>query len=255
MVFSLTVLSPLRASLSRARLLPSGLLTISLVFCTSQAFTSEGTLLVFGDSISAAYGMEETQGWVHLLDEKLSTTLNTTLNTSLNTTANTPANKSTAGYQVVNASVSGETTDGGVVRLPKTLALHQPDIVIIELGGNDGLRGYPIDKISANISQMLHLSQASGARVLLIGMVLPPNYGQRYTKAFADVYQQAAATFNVPLVPFLLDGVATAESLMQRDGIHPRPEAQPLMLDNIWPYLVPLLAAKAEPHISPVGAR
>ena len=102
---------------------------------------------------------------------------------------------------------------------------------------------------------MLHLSQASGARVLLIGMVLPPNYGQRYTKAFADVYQQAAATFSVPLVPFLLDGVATAESLMQRDGIHPRPEAQPLMLDNIWPYLVPLLAVKAEPDISPVGAR
>ena len=244
-------------------MLPSGLLTISLMLYTSQAFTSEGTLLVFGDSISAAYGMEETQGWVHLLDEKLKTPLNTNINTNINTHINTNINThintslkdSTAGYEVVNASVSGETTDGGVVRLPKTLALHQPDIVIIELGGNDGLRGYPIDKISANISQMIHLSQASGARVLLIGMVLPPNYGQRYTKAFADVYQQAAATFNVPLVPFLLDGVATAESLMQRDGIHPRPEAQPLMLDNIWPYLVPLLAVKAEPDISPVGAR
>ena len=129
-------------------MLPSGLLTISLMLYTSQAFTSEGTLLVFGDSISAAYGMEETQGWVHLLDEKLKTPLNTNINTHINTSLK----DSTAGYEVVNASVSGETTDGGVVRLPKTLALHQPDIVIIELGGNDGLRGYPIDKISANIS-------------------------------------------------------------------------------------------------------
>jgi acyl-CoA thioesterase-1 len=247
LVFILMVLSPLRERLPNASAPASGLVKFLVQLClllsSSYAYTSERTLLVYGDSISAAYGMEQSQGWVHLLGERLDTTM------LGNMSGNMP------GYKVVNASVSGETTDGGVVRLPKTLAVHQPDIVIIELGGNDGLRGYPIDKISANINQMIRLSQASGARVLLVGMVLPPNYGQRYTTAFADVFQQAAESYAIPLVPFLLDGVATAESLMQRDGIHPRAEAQPLLLDNIWPYLQPLLAARPALDISLLDAR
>ncbi|MFT4631867.1 MAG: acyl-CoA thioesterase-1 [Candidatus Pseudothioglobus sp.] len=197
------------------------LLRVSIVLFCSNAYTSESTLLVFGDSISAAYGMEENQGWVHLLAQQ-------------------PDIK-TAGFEVVNASVSGETTDGGLIRLPKTLALHQPNIVVIELGGNDGLRGYPIDNIRTNIDEMIRLSRASGARVLLIGMVLPPNYGRRYTSAFESVFSAAAAKFDINVVPFLLNGVATDESLMQRDGIHPRPEAQQLMLDGIWPYLQPMV--------------
>jgi len=205
---------------------------MSIVLFCSHAYTSESTLLVFGDSISAAYGMEQNQGWVYLLAEQ-------------------PAIKA-AGFEIINASVSGETTDGGVVRLPKTLALHQPDIVIIELGGNDGLRGYPISNIRTNLDQMIQLSQASGAQVLLIGMVLPPNYGRRYTRAFESVFSAAAAEFEINVVPFLLNGVATDESLMQRDGIHPRPEAQQLMLDGIWPYLQPLVtrvtrATKTQP--------
>jgi acyl-CoA thioesterase-1 len=200
------------------------LLRMSIVLFCSHAYTSESTLLVFGDSISAAYGMEQNQGWVHLLTQQ--------------------PDLQTAGFEIINASVSGETTDGGVIRLPKTLALHQPDIVIIELGGNDGLRGYPIANIRSNIDEMIRLSRASGAQVLLIGMVLPPNYGRRYTSAFEAVFSNAAVEFDINVVPFLLNGVATDESLMQRDGIHPRPEAQQLILDGIWPYLQPLVTRR-----------
>jgi acyl-CoA thioesterase-1 len=211
------------------------LLRISIVLFCSHAYTSESTLLVFGDSISAAYGMEQDQGWVHLLAQR--------------------PDLQAAGFNVVNASVSGETTDGGVVRLPKTLALHQPDIVIIELGGNDGLRGYPINNIRSNINEMIRLAQASGARVLLVSMVLPANYGRRYIGAFEGLYSAAATEFDINVVPFVFKGVATDESLMQRDGIHPRPEAQQMLLDGIWPYLQPLvdqatLGANASPQAS-----
>lgn len=180
-----------------------------------------GTILVYGDSISAAYGMDQEQGWVSLLSERLAT--------------------SHPHYTIINASVSGETTGGGITRLPKTLDIHQPDILILELGGNDGLRGYPIDKIRENLAAMITAAHAAGSRVLLIGMVLPPNYGRRYTEAFETIFSELARDHDLPFVPFLLDGITTQRDLIQRDGIHPTIEAQPAMVDDILPALVPLL--------------
>jgi acyl-CoA thioesterase-1 len=182
-----------------------------------------GTILVFGDSLSAAYGMESSQGWVRLLVERLEAY--------------------ELSYKVVNASVSGETTGGGTVRLPKTLLIHQPELIILELGGNDGLRGYPIDKIRNNLTVMTKAALDSGAKVLLVGMVLPPNYGHRYTQAFEQLFVDVAAKFDVPLLPYLLQGVTTNESLLQRDGIHPTPEAQILLLEDFWPQIEALLSS------------
>ncbi len=182
---------------------------------------SAGTIVVYGDSISAAYGMNQEQGWVNLLSQRITT--------------DHPE------YRVINASVSGETTGGGVTRLPKTLELHQPDIIILELGGNDGLRGYPIDKIRDNLDSMIAQSLDADTQVLLVGMVLPPNYGRRYTQAFEDTFYQLADKYTLPFVPFLLDGVTTEKSLIQGDGIHPTPEAQPKLLEDIWPILAQLL--------------
>lgn len=196
-------------------------LILAISPCTSATGTDSQTIVVFGDSISAAYGMDAEQGWVSLLGRRLS--------------ENHPA------YQVVNASVSGETTGGGVTRLPKTLSIHQPDIIVLELGGNDGLRGYPIDKIRKNLASMIKTSRQAGSRILLVGMVLPPNYGRRYTSAFKNVFGSLAEEYEVPFVPFLLDGIATERGLIQRDGIHPTVEAQPKLLDDIWPVLEPLL--------------
>lgn len=184
-----------------------------------------GTILVFGDSLSAAYGMESGQGWVQLLIERLEIEELT--------------------YRVVNASVSGETTGGGKVRLLKTLQTHQPELIILELGGNDGLRGYPIDKIRINLSSMTKTALESGAKVLLVGMVLPPNYGHRYTQAFEQLFVDVAAKFDVPLLPYLLEGVATNASLLQRDGIHPTPEAQILLLEDFWPQIEALLSSES----------
>jgi len=149
-------------------------------------------------------------------------------------------------HQVINASVSGETTGGGLVRLQKTLDLHTPDILILELGGNDGLRGYPIDKIEANLDAMARMAEAAGARVLLVGMVLPPNYGRRYTTAFEGIFSTIAARFELAFVPFILDGVATSSSLIQRDGIHPKPEAQKMIMQGILPVLTPLIGHPLE---------
>jgi acyl-CoA thioesterase-1 len=191
-----------------------------------QTPQQDGVILVFGDSISAAYGMAQEQGWVHLLSEQFEQN-------------NIP-------YRIVNASVSGETTGGGLIRLPKTLDIHQPDIVIIELGGNDGLRGYPISKIQNNLLELTSISKATGARVLLVGMVLPPNYGRRYTNAFEKVFTDIADSQLVPILPFLLDGVSTSRNLLQKDGIHPTVEAQPLLRDEIWPLLKPMLSLSPE---------
>lgn len=170
--------------------------------------------------------MDTEQGWVSLLSERL-------------------ANEAPA-YNVVNASVSGETSGGGLVRLQKTLDIHQPDILILELGGNDGLRGYPIDKIEANLDAMTRMAHATGAQVLLVGMVLPPNYGRRYTTAFEGIFATIADRFDLPFVPFILDGVATSTSLIQGDGIHPKPEAQTMILEDILPVLRPLLAGASD---------
>lgn len=193
------------------------LLLLSLLGFSTLSFANEGTILVFGDSISAGYGMDQQKGWVHLLSDKLSS--------------------QDMNYKVVNASVSGETTDGGVLRLPGALERHQPDLVVLELGGNDGLRGYPTDRIKDNLRRMVALSRDAGARVLLIGMVLPPNYGQRYTKSFETVFDEVAREYDIGFLPRLLEGTNTEQRLIQRDGIHPTAEAQPLILEDIWPKL------------------
>ena len=178
-------------------------------------------ILVMGDSISAAYGIQRTAGWVALLDQRLG--------------------ELEAGWQVVNASISGETTGGGLARLPNALAAHDPAIVIIELGGNDGLRGYPVAKIRNNLDQLVALAKADDRVVLLLGIQIPPNYGPRYTDAFAAMYLEIAERRNVAVIPFLLEKVALTPTLMQNDGIHPTAEAQPQLLETVWPALVSLL--------------
>ncbi|MDU9412081.1 arylesterase [Pseudomonas sp. zfem005] len=180
-----------------------------------------GTVLVVGDSISAALGLETSQGWVSLLQKRL--------------------DDEGFEHRVVNASISGDTSAGGASRLPALLGEHKPELVIIELGGNDGLRGQPPAQLQHNLAGMVEQSQKAGAKVLLLGMRLPPNYGKRYTDAFAQVYQDLASSRQVPLVPFFLEGVGGVEGMMQADGIHPAASAQGKLLDNVWPTLKPLL--------------
>ena len=178
-------------------------------------------ILVFGDSLSAAYGIELADGWVALLQQRLQA-------------QGRP-------HRIVNASVSGETTAGGRARLPELLARESFALVVIELGGNDGLRGLSLAQTEDNLRAMIQAARAAGAQVLLVGMRLPPNYGSTYTEAFAAIYPKLARELDVALVPFLLDGVATDPALMQPDRVHPRAEAQPRLLDTVWPALVPLL--------------
>ena len=182
------------------------------------------TLLVLGDSLSAEYGLQRGQGWVALLEARLRSQKKT--------------------YQVVNASISGDTTAGGRARLPALLRQHKPSLVIIELGGNDALRGLPLASSADNLTAMVKASQAAGAKVLLLGMQVPPNYGARYGRDFAALFTQVAAKQKTALLPFLLKGVADrpdAEDWFQRDRIHPQARAHPLMLDNVWPVLQPML--------------
>jgi len=181
-------------------------------------------ILVLGDSLSAEYGLKRGEGWVALLEQRLAS-------------EKIPA-------RVVNASVSGDTSSGGRSRLPALLAKHKPDVVVIELGGNDALRGLPLAMTEDNLSQMTQAAQQAGAKVLLVGMQVPPNYGTDYTRRFAAVFAKVAAQYRTALVPFLLEGVADAPEarvLFQADGIHPRAEAHPRILDNVWPELKKLL--------------
>jgi acyl-CoA thioesterase-1 len=194
------------------------LICLSLLLTTAQAYGK--TVLVVGDSISAGYGIELEQGWVNLLREKIS---------------------KHGDYVVHNASVSGDTTQIGASRLPTLLKEHKPDIVVIELGGNDGLRGFPLKVMEANLRKMTEAALATDAKVLLVGIQIPPNYGPRYTEEFFQIYFRVAEDFEVPLVPFILDKVALEPELMQDDGIHPTAEGQPQLLDNVWPFLEPLL--------------
>jgi acyl-CoA thioesterase-1 len=199
-------------------------LLLLLVLLSGPALSNAApgqTVLVLGDSISAAYGMSLEEGWVALLARQLQ--------------------DSHPDYQVVNASISGETSAGAASRLAELLSLHQPAVVVVELGGNDGLRGYPIKRLRANLQDIATRAENSGARVLLLGMEIPPNYGSRYTLQFRDSFAQVADETGSALVPFLLEGIATVSALMQADGIHPRPEAQSLLLENVWPSLEPLL--------------
>jgi acyl-CoA thioesterase-1 len=187
------------------------------------------TVLIVGDSISAGYGISVDQGWVNLLNKRIQQQIVTKPPQSIN---------------VINASVSGETTSGGLARLPKLLATHQPSLVVLELGGNDGLRGQPPQIIEQNLGKMIQLSQNAKAKVVLLGMKIPPNYGAAYSKAFEHIFPKVAARYNVPLMPFFLEGVGGNSKLMQEDRIHPRAEAQGRLLENAWPVIKPLLQAK-----------
>jgi len=180
-------------------------------------------LLVLGDSLSAAYGIAPQEGWVALLAERLK--------------SSKPIRK------VVNASISGETTAGGLARLPALLAEHKPGLVIVELGANDGLRGLPLAQARANLAGALDAIRGAGARALLIGIELPVNYGPQYRDGLREVYRGLAHEFNVPLVPFLLEGVALDPALMQEDGLHPKAAAEPRVLDTVWSVLQPALKA------------
>ncbi|OYV40042.1 MAG: arylesterase [Thiomonas sp. 20-64-5] len=184
----------------------------------------KSTLLVVGDSLSAGYGLETGKGWVDLLRKRMD--------------ADKP------GWAVINASISGDTTAGGLARLPVLLSRDKPRVVIIELGGNDALRGLSLQQTQDNLSRMAALCKKSGARVLLVGMQIPPNYGPTYTARFAAIFPAVAKSQNVALVPFLLSGVVAHPDWFQSDNIHPAAQAQPTMLDTVWPHLQPLLALK-----------
>jgi acyl-CoA thioesterase I len=183
------------------------------------------TLLVFGDSLSAAYGLASDQGWPYLLGER--------------------ATRSGLDWHVVNASVSGETTAGGLRRLPEDLKRHRPDVVLIALGANDALRGLPVSSIRENLEKMIRLARQAHAQPVLVGLMIPPNYGIDYAAGFRDLYPAIAARERVPLVPFLLAGFADKPDLFQADQMHPTAAAQPLILDNVWKTLEPLLRKHA----------
>ncbi|HEX5843629.1 MAG TPA: arylesterase [Pseudomonas sp.] len=197
------------------------LISTALVLLLGGQTALAGTLLVVGDSISAAFGLDSRQGWVSLLAQRL--------------------NEQGYAYKVVNASISGDTSAGGAARLPALLAEHRPSLVIVELGGNDGLRGQPPAQLQQNLAAMVDQARGSGAEVLLLGMQLPPNYGVRYTTAFAQVFTQVAQDKQIALVPFFLEGVGGVPGMMQLDGLHPAAQAQPILLENLWPSLKPLL--------------
>lgn len=179
-------------------------------------------MLILGDSLSAAYDIDAEAGWVAILEQRL-------------------AAEYEGAYRVINASVGGETTRGGAARIDALLKRHRPAVVVVELGGNDGLRGIPLGEMRTNLATILASIEASGATALLVKMRLPPNYGPQYTHRFEQVYIEVAVESGVPLSEFILSGVAEQDELMQSDGIHPTADAQQRMLDNIWPSLEPLL--------------
>jgi acyl-CoA thioesterase-1 len=187
----------------------------------APALAAAATITVFGDSLSSAYGIERDRGWATLLQRRL--------------------DEMKLDYKVVNASISGETTAGGVSRIAGVLATHRPAIVVIALGANDGLRGLSLDAMRANLEAMVRSSRKSGARVLLVGMRVPPNFGPGYAKKFQEVYRDIASRERIPWVPFLLEGFADKPDFFQTDSIHPTGAAQPLVLENVWKGLAPLL--------------
>ncbi len=191
------------------------------VAASANAYSAPKTVLVVGDSLSAEYGIARGSGWVALLEQKLK------------------AEKIDA--RIVNASISGETTSGGRTRLPALLQQHKPNVVVFELGANDGLRGLPVASAQDNLRTMISLAQQNKAKVLLVGMRMPPNYGRAYTERFAAMYQSLATQAKVPLVPFMLDGVAQDTANFQADRMHPLASAHPIILNNIWPQLTPLI--------------
>ena len=195
------------------------LLLLLLAFLTAAA--QGANLLILGDSISAAYGLGPREGWATLLEERLK--------------------QKRFDYSVANASISGETTSGGATRIGEALNRVKPAVVIVALGGNDGLRGLPTSQMKANLSRIVETAQGQGARVLLVGIRVPPNYGARYAREFEEAFVEVATRYHVPLVPYILKGIGERRELMQEDNIHPTAAAQSKILENIWPKLEPLL--------------
>ena len=194
------------------------LLTLIVLLVTANApATSPPTVLVFGDSLSAGYGIEVDRSWTALLQDRLK--------------------KLGYEHRVVNASISGETTEGGATRIDAALSNFSPDLIILELGGNDGLRGFPPERMKANLEKIIERSKASGAAVVLLGIRIPTNYGARYTAAFETVYREIADDQQVEWIEFFMEGVAMNDDLLQDDRIHPNAEAQPILLENAWPII------------------
>jgi len=191
---------------------------IALVAITAQAAQN---IVIFGDSLSAAYGIQPNKGWVALLESKLK--------------------QQNSEYKVINASISGETTSGGLTRFDQMLKTHQPEIVVIELGANDGLRGLSLNEMQSNLNSMITKAKAKNATVMLLGIKIPPNYGIQYAQKFSAIYATLAQKYDLNLVPFFLDGVAGNRKLIQDDGLHPNAVAQAKLLENIWPKLEELL--------------
>lgn len=207
--------------ISKVILFTSKLLA-TITICLVPTIVSAKTILVLGDSLSAGYGIDAKQGWVNLLQQRLD-------------------QQYPKKHKVVNASVSGETTSGGLARLPKLLTTYKPDVVVIELGGNDGLRGQPPQMIQKNLAQLVQLSQKQKATVLLFGMKIPPNYGSAYSSAFENNYKVVSQQYKIKLLPFFLEGVAGQKALIQNDQIHPNAKAQPIMLNLAYPYIKAVL--------------
>lgn len=184
----------------------------------SPFVVSAKTIMIVGDSLSAGYGIQPQQGWVHLLQKRLD-------------------QQYPKQHKVVNASVSGETTSGALARLPKLLQTHRPDVVVIELGGNDGLRGQPPQMIQKNLANLIQHSQKAKAKVVIFGIKMPPNYGSAYSKAFENNYKVVSQQYKVKLLPFFMKGIAGNKQLMQKDLIHPNAKAQPILLNNAYPYI------------------
>ena len=191
---------------------------VLLALCLSPTWVFAKTVMVLGDSISAGYGIEPQQAWVNLLQKRLD-------------------QQYPKQHKVVNASVSGETTSGALARLPKLLQTHKPNVVLIELGGNDGLRGQTPQMIQKNLAQLIQQSQKANATVVVLGMKIPPNYGTAYSKAFENNYKVVSQQYKVKLLPFFLEGVAGNKSLMQKDLVHPNGKAQPILLNLAYPYI------------------
>jgi len=195
-------------------------LLLIVTLSVSQNYSAK-VIMVFGDSLSAGYGMDIQYGWVKLLENRL--------------TKNHP------GFKLINASISGNTSGNGLGRIKTDLELHNPDILILELGGNDGLRGHPPSMFRSNMEKIIQQSLAKNVQVLLLGIKLPPSYGQRYSKAFESVYTDLAESYKLTLVPFFMDKVGINKKLMQQDGIHPNVKGQPQLLENVWPALKTLI--------------
>lgn len=201
--------------------LRGALAAATLCLAAAPALAAMRTVMVFGDSLSAAYNLSADQGWVHLIGERLA--------------------RESLPWKVVNASISGETTAGGLRRLGEDLKRHKPSIVVIALGANDALRGLPVAAMRSNLEKMIRLARQAHAEPVLVGLMIPPNYGIDYAAEFRDMYAAIAARQKIALVPFLLEGIADKPELFQRDQLHPTAEAQPRIADNVWPALAPLL--------------